>query len=384
MTGTGPSRVRNIAELAALAGVNAGTVSRALAGNPLVKQETRERIQALAREHGYRPNQMARRLRIQETRVIGLVVPLGHEKRQHLSDPFFMSILGHLADALTENGYDIMLSRVIPDAEDWLERIVDSGMLDGVLLIGQSNQYDTIERVAAWYKPLVVWGSHRPGQIHCTVGVDNRQGGRLAGECLIAAGRKRLAFLGETVAPELQERYLGLCDAAAAAGLEAPLKLDTHLASDVMADEIAAHVEAIKARVDGIAAGSDLIAKAAVRLARATRNHPKIRRGASIRAALAIAELTAVFLRNGSEFRDAFIDAVLMALPTRIDIEREGASGRALVTELDARGIACSTGSACSTGKEASVERDQRAPGMCSASSRTASAARRRASAHSP
>lgn len=265
MTGTGPSRVRNIAELAALAGVNAGTVSRALAGNPLVKQETRERIQALAREHGYRPNQMARRLRIQETRVIGLVVPLGHEKRQHLSDPFFMSILGHLADALTENGYDIMLSRVIPDAEDWLERIVDSGMLDGVLLIGQSNQFEAIERVAAWYKPMVVWGSQRPGQIHCTVGVDNRQGGRLAGECLIAAGRKRLAFVGETVAPELQERYLGLCDAAAAAGLDAPLKLDTHLASDVMADEIAAHVEAIKARVDGIAAGSDLIAMHTVR-----------------------------------------------------------------------------------------------------------------------
>ena len=265
MTGTPPARIRNIAELAALAGVNAGTVSRALANNPLVKEATRERIQALAREHGYRPNQMARRLRIQETRVIGVVVPLGHEKRQHLSDPFFMSILGHLADALTENGYDIMLSRVIPDAEDWLERIVDSGMLDGVLLIGQSNQFDTIERVATWYKPLVVWGSHRPGQVHCTVGVDNRKGGQLAGECLIAAGRKRLAFVGETVAPELQERYLGLCDAAAAAGLEAPLKLDTHLASDVMADEIAAHVEAIKARVDGIAAGSDLIAMHTVR-----------------------------------------------------------------------------------------------------------------------
>ncbi len=265
MTGSSPPRIRNIAELAALAGVNAGTVSRALAGNPLVKQETRERIQALAREHDYRPNQMARRLRIQETRVIGVVVPLGHEKRQHLSDPFFMSILGHLADALTENGYDIMLSRVIPDAEDWLERIVDSGMLDGVLLIGQSNQFDTIERVAAWYKPLVVWGSHRPSQVHCTVGVDNRKGGQLAGECLIQAGRKRLAFVGETVAPELQERYLGLCDAAAAAGLEAPLKLDTHLASDVMADEIAAHVEAIKARVDGIAAGSDLIAMHTVR-----------------------------------------------------------------------------------------------------------------------
>lgn len=260
-----PSRIRNIAELAALAGVNAGTVSRALADNPLVKQATRDRIQALAREHGYRPNQMARRLRIQETKVIGVVVPLGHEKRQHLSDPFFMTILGHLADALTENGYDIMLSRVIPDADDWLERIVDSGMLDGVLLIGQSNQFETIERVASWYKPLVVWGSHKPGQVHCTVGVDNREGGRLAGECLIAAGRSKLAFMGEVIAPEFEQRYLGLCDAASAAGLDKPLQLDTHLSSDVMAEEVSENVARIAAQVDGIAAASDLIAMNTVR-----------------------------------------------------------------------------------------------------------------------
>ena len=260
-----PMRIRNIAELARLAGVSTGTVSRALAGKTLVNTETRERIQALARQHGFRPNQMARRLRVQETKVIGVVVPLGHEQRQHLSDPFFMTILGHLADALTETGYDIMLSRVIPDADDWLERIADSGMLDGVLLIGQSNQFAAIERVAQWYRPMVVWGIHQPDQVHCAVGVNNRLGGQLAGECLIQAGRKRLAFLGETIAPELAERYLGLCDAAAAAGLAQPLKLDTHLASDIMAGEIAKHIERIGAEIDGIAAGSDLIAMHAVR-----------------------------------------------------------------------------------------------------------------------
>lgn len=260
-----PGRIRNIAELAKLVGVSAGTVSRALANSSLVNTETREKIQAIAREHGFRPNQMAKRLRIKETKVIGVVVPLGHEQRQHLSDPFFMAILGHLADALTESGYDIMLSRVIPDAEDWLERIVDSGMLDGVLLIGQSNQFDAIERVAAWYKPMVVWGSHRPDQIHCTVGVDNRLGGRLAGECLIAQGRKRLAFLGETSVPELSERFLGLCDAAQSAGLSPPLQLSTHMASDIMAEEIGRHIDRIGTAVDGIAAGSDLIAMHTVR-----------------------------------------------------------------------------------------------------------------------
>ena len=260
-----PARIRNIAELARLAGVSTGTVSRALAGKSLVNKETRERIQALAREHGFRPNQMARRLRVQETRVIGVVVPLGHEQRQHLSDPFFMAILGYLADALTESGYDIMLSRVIPDEEDWLERIVDSGMLDGVLVIGQSNQFETLERVAAYYRPMVVWGAHTPGQKHCTVGVDNRLGGRLAGECLIAGGRKRLAFLGEIGVPELRERYLGLCDAAAAAGLADPIRLDIHLASDTMAEEIVRQIDFIRTEIDGIASGSDLIAMNIVR-----------------------------------------------------------------------------------------------------------------------
>ena len=258
-------RIRNIAELARLAGVSPGTVSRALAGKELVNKDTRERIQAIAREHGFRPNQMARRLRTQQTGVIGVVVPLGHEQRQHLSDPFFMAILGHLADALTENGYDLMLSRVIPDNDDWLEMIVDSGMLDGVLLIGQSNQFEAIERVAERYRPMVVWGAHVEGQTHCTVGVDNRLGGRLAGEHLIARGCKRLAFMGEIRAPELEDRHRGLRDATSAAGLPDPVQLHTHLASDIMAEEIAGHIERIGASVDGIAAASDLIAMHTVR-----------------------------------------------------------------------------------------------------------------------
>ena len=257
-------RIKNIAELARMAGVSAGTVSRALAGKPLVNRETREKIQAIADKHGFRPNQMARRLRTQRTGVIGVVVQLGREQRQHLSDPFFMTMLGHLADALTERGYDIMLSRVIPDVHDWLERIADSGMLDGVLLIGQPD-LDAIERVAAQYRPLVAWGSHLPGQVHCTIGVDNRAGGRLAGECLIARGCKRLAFFGEVRVRELEQRFLGLQDAAREAGLAEPLQLDTHFAEDVMPAEIAAHIDAHAHEFDGVFAASDVIAMRTVR-----------------------------------------------------------------------------------------------------------------------
>ncbi|MCY1671786.1 LacI family DNA-binding transcriptional regulator [Novosphingobium sp. SL115] len=260
-------KIRNIAELAKMAGVSAGTVSRALADKDLVNKETRERIQALAREYGFRPNQMARRLRTQQTGVIGVVIPLGHERRQHISDPFFMTLFGYLADELTESGHDLMLSRVIPGDDEWLDRIVDSGMLDGALVIGQSNQTEVIERVAERYRPLVIWGSHREGQAQCTVGVDNRAGGRIAAQRLIARGATKLAFFGDASAPEIAERLSGVKDAVDATGGLASLRsFSTHLASEEMAAQIAANLGELNGAVDGIVCASDVIAMTTIRL----------------------------------------------------------------------------------------------------------------------
>lgn len=258
--------IRTLKDLARLAGVSAGTVSRALAGKTLVNDETRARIEELAAQHNFQPNEMARRLRTQRTGVIGIALPLGHERRQHVSDPFFLTLFGHLADALTERGYDIMLSRIIPNADDWLDRVVRSGMVDGVLLIGQSDQFDVIETVAADYRPLVVWGSTVPGQRHCAVGVDNFLGGRLVGERLIAQGATRIAFMGEVRSLEIVERYRGLCAAAEAAGVAPPLQLDTHLASDVMTAEITANLDRAAGRIDAVAAASDVIARQTIRV----------------------------------------------------------------------------------------------------------------------
>lgn len=260
--------IRTLADLARIAGVSAGTVSRALAGKALVNPETRERIQTLAREHGFRPNQMASKLRSRKTGVIGVVIPLGHEQRQHISDPFFMTLLGHLADALTESGYDLMLSRAIPDGtSEWLERITHSGMVDGVLVIGQSDQFDRIEQIAAGYRPLVVWGQHHEGQTHCAVGTDNELGGRLAAEHLIASGAKRLAFLGETTGIEIAMRHQGAAKAAAAAGVEL-IHLPINLADEEMGPQIAAALTGPNLGIDGLVAASDLIALTALRVLR--------------------------------------------------------------------------------------------------------------------
>lgn len=260
-----PKRVRTITDLAELAGVSPGTVSRALAGKKLVNAKTREKIEALAREHDFRLNEMASRFRRQKTGVIGVVIPLGHDRRQQISDTFFMTLLGFLADELTDRGYDLMLRRVIPDKdEDWLDRFIGSGMVEGTIVIGQSDQFDRIEDVADGYRPMVVWGNHQEGQRHCVVGSDNRLGGKLAAERLIAAGCKKLAFLGSTEPIEFAARYAGAKAVADTMGVSITA-LPTHLNPDRAANEITGHFDKPDFDFDGIFAATDLLAVACLK-----------------------------------------------------------------------------------------------------------------------
>ncbi len=254
-------RVRNIAELAELAGVSPGTVSRALSGAGLISPKTRARIQALAREYDFTPNAMARNLRIQRTGAIAVVIPLGHETGRHISDPFFMSMLGYLADGLTERGYDLLLSRVIPRDNLWLDRIIDSGRVDGVIVIGQSDQLETLERIAARFSPLVVWGGHDVGQQHCSVGSDNRLGGLLATRHLIERGCRRIAFFGDPRSREVDQRLAGCRNAMAEAGLSDALTLvPVQLVAEDAEPDIALFLAECSELPQGIVAASDVVA----------------------------------------------------------------------------------------------------------------------------
>jgi len=265
VTGNGPRKVRTIADLAKLAGVSTGTVSRALAGKSLVNAVTRDRIQAMAREHGFRPNQMASKLRTQRTGVIGVVFTLGHEREQPISDPFFMMMLSHLADGLTGRGYDLMLSRVLPDSDEWLDNLASSGMVDGLMMIGQSNQTPVIERVAEWYRPMVAWGQVHPAYRHCAVGSDNRLGGQLAARRLVDRGCRRLLFLGDIEPPEIAERFAGANAEAQRRGLP---PVDTQLvrfASQAAEQDLARIIDSIIGTYDGILCASDVIAMVTLR-----------------------------------------------------------------------------------------------------------------------
>ena len=262
---TGKARKpQNIQDLAKIAGVSAATVSRALAGTGNISVATRERIRALADEYDFRPSNMARNLRTGRTGTVGVIVPLGHEKTQHISDPFFMTLLGFIADRIADRGYDLLLSKVVPHDPEWLSRQVDTGRVDGMIIIGQSNQSDVINSVARYYDPMVVWGAALAEQIYCSIGSDNRLGGRIATEHLLALGCRKLAFFGDPSVPEIEQRLEGFRDALRDEGNGAiGTNLPVHFVPEQALEDISGFLD-MADKVDGIFATSDTIAMTAL------------------------------------------------------------------------------------------------------------------------
>ena len=250
-----------MADIARLAGVSISTVSRALSGSTLVNAETRERVKQLAQSLNYSINLGAQNLRLQKNLTVGVVVPYDAQSRQHISDPFFLSIVGSIADSLTDHGYDMLLSRVDSERLDAASQLYDSGKALGIIIIGQWRHHDQLNQLAARKVPLVVWGGELPQQLYCSVGGDNVDGGEQATAHLLRAGRKKIAFLGDSDLPEVWLRRQGYLKAHRAAHCQPDVRLDVKVPFEPVAARAA--IERLcdsGVEFDGVVACSDLLA----------------------------------------------------------------------------------------------------------------------------
>ncbi|WP_206239260.1 LacI family DNA-binding transcriptional regulator [Novosphingobium terrae] len=257
-------------DIAYLAGVSQPTVSRALRGSRAISAETRARIEAIARELNYTVDKNASSLRSQRANTIALLFFEDPTPDESKINPFFLAMLGAITRQCTKRGLDLLISFQKME-DDWHTRYQDSHRADGMILLGYGD-YALYEQrltgLVAQGTRFVRWGSVGSDNIGATVGSDNFGAGRMAGEHLIAKGRRRIAFLGQADEhyPEFAERYRGLLAAQHAAGLkhDPALQADAYTTED---DGYSAAMALIERGTgfDAIFAGSDLIAIGALR-----------------------------------------------------------------------------------------------------------------------
>ncbi|MEZ5920052.1 MAG: LacI family DNA-binding transcriptional regulator [Parvularculaceae bacterium] len=248
-------------DLAEIAQVSTATVSRALNDSPLVRDETKRRIWALAREHNYsfRPQMPA--VLSGALATIAVAIPAGSRM-----DPFFMELIGGIGEAARDAECDIIISHVAPKNLDDLSELIASSRAEGFIFIGQSMLHERFNRLAATESRFVVWGADLPGQRYCSVGSDNFRGGRRATAHLLRLGRQRIAFFGDIGEPEMMQRFDGYKNALEQAGVEFDPRLIVPVHFEVeSAEEGIERLAAQGIEFDGVFGVSDLIALGAVR-----------------------------------------------------------------------------------------------------------------------
>jgi len=210
-----------IADIARLAQVSKSTVSRALNDSPLIGDETKTRIRAIAQQHNFRLNVAARQLSLKQSHTIAYVTHCYH-KNFSVADLFGLEIMGGIFGALAANGYDMLVVHVNPRDTDWAHQYMDTGRVDGFVLMTSTRKQQHIHTLLEMGAPFIIWGVPGPDYNCCSVTGDNFSGGRLATEHLLRSGRRRIAFLGGYAGElEVRQRYTGYETALQAAGLSA-------------------------------------------------------------------------------------------------------------------------------------------------------------------
>ncbi len=211
-------------DIAELAGVSQATVSRALRNSPLVRPETRERIQKIARDLNYFVNRNAASLRTHQSNTIALLVFDETGGKDAQINPFFLSMLGYITRAASGLGYDVLIT-LQQLSDDWHIEYQASNRADGLILLGYGDYTTYREKLAALadaHTRFMIWGPTIDDQPGHSIGCDNVDGGYQATRHLLSRGRRRIALLGRTSqrSPELAERHDGYCKALREAGID--------------------------------------------------------------------------------------------------------------------------------------------------------------------
>ncbi|HZG57425.1 LacI family DNA-binding transcriptional regulator [Paenibacillus sp.] len=202
----------SIKDVASLAGVAVGTVSRVINNIGSVKPHTRDKVLAAIEQLNYVPNEVARNFKMQKSKMVALLLP-------SIWHPFFSELAYYIEDELDRHGFKLMLcnSGGKPEKELYYFDMLLQNKVAGVVGI----TYNHIEDEVSADIPLVSIDRHFAKAITCVTS-DNYEGGRIALRELLKAGAKKPAFLGSrpVVYSDTMQRKEGFVHEAALHGID--------------------------------------------------------------------------------------------------------------------------------------------------------------------
>lgn len=253
-----PGRKIGIRQVAERAGVALGTVSHYLNHPERVSQEKAERIRVAIDELGFVPNSVGRQLRLGESNVIAYLAP-------DVSTPFFASVAEGVEQRASERELSVFVANAHRDRvrEDEYLQLFERYRVRGMLVASLEQIEDRLALVRRRGTPVVLFGQRAVSDHQPSVSVDEVLGGRLAGDHLLAIGRRRIAFVGGPLGiRQVAGRLQGVSSAVREAGTVTLEVVDVADRTIAVGREVGREVvgRAPELRPDAIFAVNDLLA----------------------------------------------------------------------------------------------------------------------------
>lgn len=207
-----------IADVAKLAGVSPGTVSRVMNGAMNVNPDTRTKVELAISKLGYQPNFQARSLRSKRTDTIALAIP-------ELTNYFWTTVARGVQDAAQANGYHVIICNTYARSRQnlrYLESIY--GRVDGMILSRRSewmalagDEHASRQSMDSREKPIVFVGQSQAARWYVdNVYSDSVSGAFALTQHLIELGHRKIAVVtGRQSSTSASDRVLGYCMALA-------------------------------------------------------------------------------------------------------------------------------------------------------------------------
>ena len=206
-----------IQEVAKFAGVSPITASRALNNPKLVKDSTRRRVEAAAKQLNFIPNFAAGILSRDKSNMVGVIVPT-------LSNSIFADTIQALSETISSQGIQLLIgtNNYSIDREEDIIRTFISHRADGLILTGHTHTAYSEELIKSFAIPTVEIWNLRKGRDFVCVGMSNYRAAYEMTEYLIKKGYKRIGYIGGLLAnnDRSEDRLNGYRDALKHYGVE--------------------------------------------------------------------------------------------------------------------------------------------------------------------